>query len=694
MLSCQITIEKLIFSWPSELTRKGNVTRSLPRPKNITLQHVKMVVKSLTSICQRQSDRSYGGFITATGALFSISDDKSWPNSQDVQAWQDLVIEIFKKILNLRSVNYETRLSYWASISKIYKELKAIGVLPEKVRFPSTARLSGTQSPHEETPPLGYKQTPIQPASAAAELLPKCFLIERNLDLSDDMYLSNFRDELQGSCDKLSDALIGYWDDMLETHALGKKLIEEIPKDELMSVIQAGTFIVSGRHVCHPSNPLAINWFLAIIQYYLEEEFIVATTSTVLRTCSFGKSLKQRWLRNLRLKAKSLCPRKYLNATATHEYLNRLIGHLSTQDCQAAAALLVMNNPVFTPEGICLANLYQKNNDSYLVVDTEQDRVKFSISKPRAYSRKHAYLNTISRKIILNVLEATSKLRHHLKAIGRSDWKRLFIYVSGQGVNTCPNNNSLSGNKNSLQERLDSPLGRMSDPHWLSLKTIRATQGILTFLRTGSLVVTALVLGNSPAVVESNYVPGWLSRRFANRTLRILQQKLVVVAVARSPWLLAASDFESHDDLHIFICRILNEATGSDPFSKVARQRLAQYSTVEDSTESPANGNLVFQISPEEIAAVYAYADCCSKLPLHEQIRIRPETGQSPRTLADVAELLRRCAAIDLEASTEMDILIASRFVGDSFGEIKKAHERATVLAPKYSTLFMNAIVK
>jgi hypothetical protein len=41
-----------------------------------------------------------------------------------------------------------------------------------------------------------------------------------------------------------------------------------------------------------------------------------------------------------------------------------------------------------------------------------------------------------------------------------------------------------------------------------------------------------------------------------------------------------------------------------------------------------------------------------------------------------------------------MDILIASRFVGDSFGEIKKAHERATVLAPKYSTLFMNAIVK
>ena len=653
-----------------------------------------MVIKSLTSICQRQSTRSYGCFITATGALFSISDDNPWPESHDLPAWQDLVIETFKKSLNRESISFESRLYSWNLISRIYKELKSIGVLPEKVRFPSTDRLSGTLSTREETPPLGCNPVPIQPASAVVDLLPKCFLIERNLDLSDDVYLSNFRDELQGNCDKLSDALIDYWNDMLETHALGEEIIGKIPKDELKSVIQAGTFIVSGKHVCHPSNPLAINWFLAIIQYYLEEEFVVATVSAALRTCPFGKTLKQRWLRDLRKKAKSLCSKKYLNATATHEHLNRLIGHLSIHDCQAAAALLTMNNPVFTPDGICLANLYQKNNDSYLLVDTELDRVKFSISKPRAYSRKQTYLNTISRKIILNVLEATSKLRHHLKAKGRSDWKRLFIYVSAQGVNTTPNNNSLSGGKGSLQARLNSPLGKMSDPHWLSLKAIRATQGILTFLRTGSLIVTALVLGNSPAVVESNYIPKFLSKRFSNRTLRILQQKLIVVAVAKSPWILAASDFENHDDLHNFIYRILDEATGSDPFTKLARQRLAQYAADKDQSEPPAKGNLVFQISDEELAAVYAYADCCSKLPLDEQFKIHSETGQSPRTLADVAELLRRCAAIDIEASTEMDILIASRFVGDSFSEIKHAHERATVLAPEYSARFMTAIVK
>ena len=691
MLSCQITEDKLIFSWPSERTRTGSTTQTVPRNLHLKLQHLKILINCVASICQRQSINGYGGYVTAIKTLFSLSDAKPWPEADDVPAWQDLVISQFTKMLNNKSILYETRLAYWASIVHIYEELKAAGVVPQKIRFPSTARLLKALSNREETAPLGYNKTPVEPPTSVEEIFPKSFLIERNLELPDDEYLSNFRSELESSCNKLSDALIGYWDEMLETHALGKQLIHDIPKEQLIAVINSGSFEIDGRHVCHPSNPLALNWFLAIIQYYLEEEFIVATTSTVLRTCLFGKSLKQRWLRDLRLKAKSLCPNKHIRAKATNEYINRLIGHLSIQDCQAAAAVLVMNNPVFTPDGICLANLYQKNNDSYLVIDTELNRVKFSISKPRAHSRKHAYFNSISRKIISGVLEATSKLRHHLKANGRSDWKRLFIYVSGQGVGTTPNNRSPSAHNTGLQERLGAPLGERADKHWLSLRVIRATQGIIAFLRTGSLIVTALVLGNSPGVVESNYVPGWLVRRFANRTLRILQQKLIVVALARSPWLLAACDFETHDQLHRFIHRILNEATGKDPFSQVARQRLS--ALVDNSGEGQQQDtNLMFEISTDAIAAVYAHAEFCEKLPKSEQVKIHPETGLSPRSLADVAEFLRRCAEINLDTCTEMDIMIANQFMGDSLSELKKAHREALELAPKFYAQFMKLI--
>lgn len=135
--------------------------------------------------------------------------------------------------------------------------------------------------------------------------------------------------------------------------------------------------------------------------------------------------------------------------------------------------------------------------------------------------------------------------------------------------NKVSNNNK---DKNSLINRLAVDLNAIHTPVDLSLSVLRATVGIITFLRTGSLAVTSMILGNSIEVTESNYVPRWLVRRFGNRTLRILAQKLIVVATHGHPWAQAASDFLHSDDLHRFIVRILNEATGNDPFAVVARK--------------------------------------------------------------------------------------------------------------------------
>ncbi|KAB0483808.1 hypothetical protein [Pseudomonas reinekei] len=639
------------------------------------------------------SESSYGNILEALRVMLHNKKLKVWPKHDEASAWQNLIITHFETVLHMTDVTYETRITYWECISRFYKELKQIGVIPTRVTLPST-RLSNTTLKNEsKIPPFKFQSKAIASATTIGEILPKKFLIERDLSQADDVYLSNFKSGLEKTCNEISTALTNYWDEMLEAHTIGRDIIAKIPVVELEDSIASRNYCNAGKHVCDIHNPLAFNWFLAVCKHHIDTGLIKEINGNQIRKTDFGRSLKSKRIRALYKQAKEICPQNYIKASSANEYLNRLMGYLSIVDCHAASAILVMNNPVFTPEGISLADLYMKNNDSYLLVDTELDRVRFSISKPRAQSRKHSYLNQTSRRIIATVIEATGKLREQLKLSGRPDWRRLFIYISAKSINTSPNNKSLSNPKNSLLERISRDIDVQSGKLKFSLGTIRASQGILAFLRSGSLALTSMILGNTPAVVETNYIPAWLVKRFANRTLRILQQKILVVANEGTPWMLDASDFESESDLHEFIYKILNEAAGIDPFSRIAKKRLSKYqkdATQGETYQRPTQpGDLNLGVSSHTLAALYAYEQKALTLSPNKQYIINPVTGLSPRSLASVAELFRRAAEIDIDSATEVDFRIASRFVGDSFYELKEAHKEAISLMPKYLSCFV-----
>ena len=683
----------MIFEWPCASALKGTRTQTVTRPKFLTLRRAEILVDCARSLCERLSESTYGNILDALRVMLCNNKLRAWPEHHEVSAWQNLIISHFESVLHMTNVKYETRITYWELISKFYKELKRIGVIPTPVTFPSTRLSNSTLKNESTTPPLKFKSTKIAIAATIEEILPKKFLIERNLDQADDVYLSNFKSGLEKTCNEVSAALIKYWNEMLTTHAIGKELMEKIPNAELEDAIASKNYFKYDKHVCDKSNPLALNWFLVICKHNIDNGVIKAINGNQIKKTDFGKHLKSKRIAELYAKAKEISPQNYIMASSTNEYLNRLMGYLSMVDCQAAAAILVMNNPVFTSEGISLANLYMKNNDSYLLVDTEMDRVRFSISKPRAQTRKYSYLNQISRHIVATVIEATGKIREQLKLSGRHDWRRLFIYISGKSINTSPNNKSLSTPKNSLLERISKDIDTQSGNFKFSLRIIRATQGILTFLRSGSLTLTSMILGNTPIVAETNYIPAWLVKRFANRTLRVLQQKIIVVANEGTPWMLEASDFESESDLHVFIYKILNEATGIDPFSRIAKKRLSKYqkNTYQEPTQL---SDLNLGVTPHILAALYAYEKKCLTLSSADQFSINAATGLSPRSLASVAELFRRAAEIDIDAAPEVDFCIANRLVGDSFIELKEAHLEAMVLMPEYLSCFVEIGVK
>ncbi|MDD1963741.1 hypothetical protein NPS29_00250 [Pseudomonas putida] len=686
MLTCQITEKALFFEWSSDAAVKGTITCTCAHFGGFSNNQLHVLAEATKKVCARISENSYNTVFKGLRVIIESLRNYNWPEHDDVGSWQNTVVTMFQKTIQNKRVSLDSRISYWNAGAQILKALSRMGVIPTSVVLPHAK--GGDRSDEKSTPPLGHKSKKTPIATAMEGVLPKNFMIEQNLELPDDLYLSKFKLELESSVELVSKALHGYWEEMIATHEIGSALIATIPIEERKNVIHSDGIGDDGVHVCSHTNPDALAWFLLLVKNYFDTGKISAISAEEVHRSPLGLSLGR--TNALFRKAKSACPNKYINATPSNEYVSRLLGMLSIVDCNAAIAILVINNPVFTAESISAAALYMDNGDCYIQVDTENGLVRFSVSKPRAMSRKVAHLNRISREIISKIVECTKNIRILLKQQKRPSWKRLFLYAASRGPATQPG--KISNNKedkNSLKTRIAVDLTSFKGKIDLSPRVLRATQGIITFLRTGSLAVASIVLGNTIAVTESNYIPKWLVRRFGNRTLRILAQKMIVVSTHGRPWALAASDFTTMEHLHLFIVRILNEATGNDPFAIVARRRLSGGNET-IVTQNTKSGSLHLHISDELLAALYAFEAKVLTLPEDEQLAINPSTNLSHRAICNIAQVSRLSAELDIDGANEADIQIASNFCGESLEELRMAHKMALDQVKKYDSLFIN----
>lgn len=688
MLTCQITDKSLIFEWPSDSAVKGTKTHTCAHYGKYTPAQLRALAESTKSVCARVSENSYNVFFKGLSVILSKLNTHQWPAHNNLPAWQNIVVTLFEKTIQNKKIKLESRVSYWNAAAKIIKELSRSGVMPLSVVIPHAK--NNIRNNENPAPPLGFQSEKIPLTKAIEDVLPKKFLIEPDLDKSDDLYLTQFKQELEASISQVTNALTGYWKEMVITQNIGKALIDSLPNEGRAEILKANGIGADGVHVCSPSTPkhIAMAWLLLLLKHNYETGLINSVTAEEVFRTSAG--LKMGRVNKLFQMLKKICPQQYMKAKVSNEYASRLIGLLSVVDCNAAIAILVINNPVFTSESIAEADLYMENGDCYAQIDTEQGLVRFSISKPRALNRKVAYLNKTSREILAKVVECTSATRQLLKTRKRPAWKRLFIYLSSRGPASRPsqisNNNE---HKNSLKIRLAADLRSIRGKVDLSPTVLRATQGIITFLRTGSLAMTSMVLGNTIAVTESNYIPKWLVNRFANRTLRILAQKIIVVATHGHPWALAATDFTTTEQLHRFIVRILTEASGNDPFAVIARRRL---SDTQNSKLTPAakSGDLHLHIDSNILAALYSYEAKVARMPLDEQIRIDSTTGLSHQAVCNIPRLARLAAELDIDNASESDFQIANSFCGDALDELRAEHQLALDQMAHYDSLFIN----
>jgi len=87
----------------------------------------------------------------------------------------------------------------------------------------------------------------------------------------------------------------------------------------------------------------------------------------------------------------------------------------------------------------------------------------------------------------------------------------------------------------------------------LSLARIRATAGVLVYLKSLSIEKMAESLGNSKRVAMNYYLPPTIMQFFQERWVRIFQNAVIIHAMKDSPFLLDATDFSSMSELDRFL---------------------------------------------------------------------------------------------------------------------------------------------
>lgn len=686
MLSYQVSDGKITFRWDDDETISGCRTHELHIPPWAEDSAVKDIAEALKLLCITGAETSYRRQFGSGRCIFDhvAKLRLKFPPADD--GWNNFIVTHYATHLTDITNKPKTRFAQWSNIAILYKSLRRAGFIPTNTFIPD-ASAKGVSQPETMAQPHGYGtvHTPIPKSTKL--MLPKKYLVEEGLSLEDDVYLLNLKNTLEMRAGAIVEYSVDYWDRMLRCHARGDELCKDISADQIETMLDNKCFYKDGKHLAHPDSPSGLNWFLAVTRYYAEQtNELKSITFSELEKLPFFRPVIFNCLSKPKLIAR-IWEAAGDDGIANHtisETFNRLLGYLSPRDCAVASAIMISENPNFNPSSLTNIRLYRQDGKFYLRGNGDYKRITISVIKPRAGLRKLSVLPPLSTKIVMDVIRCTSMPRRRLMSEGKSGWRKLFLMSSSNQIGsnpafakTLPTNAGLS--LHDIYKEKFETVG--VTPGMLNLNKIRCTQGILEFLRSGSLQAVADLLGNSLQVVTKHYIPPWMIHRWAVRFFRVLHQKFMLVATEGEPWQLAVSDFTSQEELQVFIRRVLLGLKYGDPLSQLIREKLGRYSPDQSSiVEMFVEHELLFDRSSNSLAAIYAYAEAVDAL--EPKDRLLPDEGTNVPlwVFPTIRDLVAKTISLDFDSASNAEMAIADRVSGDSMRELRKSHAHATIL--------------
>lgn len=695
MIDFELEKNSIRFVWEDEATIAGKRHSKVNVPVRVHESAIEPIAKAVRSLCRNGAVGSYAGRFSALRAIFKyieVGDLKEFPLRDD--QWENHFYSHFESVISNEATKWSCRKETWGRIRAIYVKLKCDGIAPSSAYVPECSLKSSVFLFSDDAAPLGHKNESVVVPTCLEEVLPKRFLIEQGLHLDDDVYLLQLKNEMELAASTVVECCKHYWDVMLECHAVGQRLVDSVSVMEIERVLSSGEFYVGGFHLSDPRQINGINWFLAVAQYYVDHDVTFKTmTFRYLQEIPFFKDvLSNGYLyRKVTDKIWNVAGDLTVRQFTASETLGRLLSLLSPRDCCAAASILISENPVFNASSITGAMLYTQNGKFYLRADTDTRRVIFSVGKPRAGVRKVSSLPTLSTKILTDVIRCTSKLRKILQLRKNGSWRKLFL-MSTRGYIGARRDfgKSMATNYGTtlydVYEETLTSVGISRD--MFSLYKIRCTQGILEFLRKGTIQAVASKLGNSVQTAGKSYVPKFLFRRWGNRRLRILHQKLILTSTSESPWMRESSDFATDEEMTYFIKKMLRDTKNGDAFSEVVRHNFKHYADDQSSIlEALVECELLVVACPKSIGVIFAISECAEEFPVCLAEKIEHETGLRLNDFRALSELLSDTANIDLLAANSAEQAIVDKVSGDSIRQYKSIYTQGLGESAKFKQL-------
>ncbi|MCH5518691.1 hypothetical protein [Pseudomonas syringae] len=623
MYTFEITSTQILFraTW---LNKKGFRETSCPRPPFMTLERLMLICEHTMDMCQRGTRFTATHFFTIFKHIvrFATQNKSDFP-APGHSDWKIFIHEHFifhlshpEKLSGTGDKERVSMQAQWRHAHDFYERLKQKQIVPYNIDIPRIRKLNHLDEPGSEDI-LDSVQETFSTMGSANEFWPKTFLIDKDLNTPADEFLSNLQSQLVRRSEGIISACQGYWDKVVDCQAIGAGLIESISKDKLLDVLGSGVFQENGVHLAHPDSPEGLAWFLAVTDYCFQESHELEFISYELMTeIPFFRQIcnNPNLLARMTDRIKAVAGENGAPLIRVNETLNRLLGHISARDCAAAAAIIIADNPKFTPTALREADYLSADDKPFHHFNSELGCMMWSVSKPRARGRKVSALSPRSAKVYAQVVRATLKSRWKLMSKGDPNYRKLFLTSTFKwvGMSTAIGSAFAGELGISLFDALEAELVAAGvSKKSFGLKRIRGTQGMIAFLKEGTYQSVANTLGNSIAVVKSHYVPSWLKRRWNVRILRIFQTKLVVLATQTKPWAVAASDFLNKEDLFKFVINAAHAAEGRDPISISLRRYATQLTedVAEFVIEPLLLHKMMLKLDANVFAAIFMFAE-------------------------------------------------------------------------------------
>ena len=695
MIDFELDEHIIRFVWGDEATIAGWRRSEVNIPLCMQNSAVEAIAKAVRSLCRNGAVSSYAARFSALRSIcryIEDSDIQKFPPSDD--QWESHFYSHFEAVISNESLEWSCRKETWGRIRAVYVRLKYDGIVPSSAFIPECTLKSSAFLFSDQAAPLGHRNESVAVPAGLEDVVSKKFLIEKGLHLDDDVYLLQLKTDMELAASTVVQCCKKYWEVMLECHSVGERLINSIAVADIERVLSRGEFYLGGVHLADPRQVSGISWFLAVAKYYLEHDvtFKTMTFSHLGKFPFFEDILGNGYLYpKLTDKIWEVAGDFAVKQFTASETLARLLSLLSPRDCCAAASILISENPVFNASSITGAMLYTQNGKFYLRADTDTRRVIFSVGKPRAGVRKVSSLPTLSTKILTDVIRCTSILRKILQLRKNGSWRKLFL-MSTRGYIGARRDFGKSMATNygtTLYDVYEEPLTSVGvSREMFSLYKIRCTQGILEFLRKGTVQAVASKLGNSVQTAGKSYIPKFLFRRWGNRRLRILHQKLILTSTSESPWMRESSDFATDEEMTYFIKKMLRDTKNGDAFSEVVRHKFKHYADDQSSIlEALVECELLVVACPKSIGVICAISECADEFPVYLAAKIEHETGLRLNDFRALSDLLSDTANIDLLAASSAEQVIVDKISGDSIRQYKSIYNQGLGESIKFKQL-------